>query len=358
MHAAFEGDRVVGGAAALALQMTVPGGSLPCTGVTAVGVDPTHRRRGILTRMMRAQLDAAHERGDPIAALWPSEASIYGRFGFGLASFAVELQVPRDHSAFALPVERIPARIISAEEALDAFPRVYDRVAARTPGMYARSREWWKSRILPDPRERRRSAGPARRVLLERDGEPVAYAIYRHQQAFEYGVSTGSLLVVEAFAADPAAEAALWRYLCDIDWVATITASLLPLDHPLLLLVTDMPRLRFTLSNALWVRLVDVGAALSGRGYRDGGEIVFDVVDTFAPWNEGRWRLADGRAERTDAEPDVLLPAAELGAAYLGGVTFGQLGRAGRVDEMKPGALGRADSVFRGDRAPWCPETF
>jgi predicted acetyltransferase len=358
MHAAFDAGRLVGGAGSFPLQMTVRGGSVSCAGVTLVGVDPTHRRRGIMTQMMRLQLDEARERGDPIAALWASEASIYGRFGFGLASFSGEVQLPRDRSAFTAPVERLPSRVLSTEEALEAFPRVYNPVAARVPGMYARTPVWWETRVLYDPEDRRRGAGPARCVLLERDGRPVAYAIYRHQQSFEYGVSVGALLVIEAVGVDAAAEAAVWRYLCDVDWVATIKAQLLPLDHPLLLLVADVPRLRFTVGDGVWIRLVDVGAALSTRSYAGEGEIVFEVGDPFAHWNEGRWRLAGGRAERTDAEPDIRLAVTELGAVYLGGVTFGQLARAGRVAELRPGAVTVADGIFRADALPWCPEIF
>lgn len=359
LHAAVDGDRIVGGAGMFEFDMTVPGGAIACAGATVVGVDPTHRRRGVLTQMMRAQLDDAHERGEPIAALWASEAPIYGRFGFGVASLSGEVQIPRERTAFAAPIERSePPRFVTVEEALEAFPPIYDSVLAETPGMCSRSRAWWESRVLADPETRRAGGGPARRVLLEHEGAASAYAIYRHHPGFEHGSSTGWLSVVEAVGTTAATTAAIWRYLLDVDWVAAVKASLLPLDHPLFLLLAEPRRMRFTVADALWVRPVDVGAALSGRGYAGDGEVVFEVVDPFCPWNEGRWRLADGGAEPTDRRADLGLTVNELGSVLLGGFTFRQLARARRIEELRDGAAARADSMFRSDRLPWCPEIF
>jgi predicted acetyltransferase len=359
MHAAFDVDRIVGGGGVFNLEMTVPGGSLACAAVTVVGVDPTHRRRGILTGLMRAQLDAAYERGDPIAALWASEATIYGRFGYGLSSLSGEIDLPRERTGFSVPLEPTePPRFLSVDEALEHFAPIYDRVLVETPGMLSRSRAWWESRVLADPEARRFGGGPARRVLIENGGEPVAYAIYHHHPRFDHGSSTGSIRVVEAFGTTPQAMAAVWRYLLDVDWIASINASLLPLDHPLFLLLAEPRRMRFTIMDALWLRLVDVGAALSRRGYADGGEVVFEVADAFCPWNEGRWRLAGGLAERTAADADIRLAVNALGSAFLGGFTFAELARAGRLEELRSGSIARADAMFRSDRLPWCPEIF
>ena len=155
-----------------------------------------------------------------------------------------------------------------------------------------------------------------------------------------------------------AALAELWRYLLDIDWVASISSWLLPPDHPLFFVLAQTRRMRYRLGDGLWVRLVDVGAALSGRTYPEDGELVFDVRDSFCPWNEGRWRLAGGAAERTNADADLALDVATLGAAYLGGIRFAQLAQGGRVEELKPGAIERADGIFRHGLHPWCPEIF
>jgi predicted acetyltransferase len=135
-----------------------------------------------------------------------------------------------------------------------------------------------------------------------------------------------------------------------------------PVDEPLFYLMEEPNRLRFRTGNALRVRLVDVPAALEARGYAGGGRIVVDVEDTFCPWNKGRYALdvAAGIAscERTDNEPDIVCSATDLGATYLGGATFRQLHRAGRIDEARPGALERADALFASDPAPWCSVSF
>jgi len=224
--------------------------------------------------------------------------------------------------------------------------------------MFSRSRLWWENREIKDPEERREGAGPKRWVAYERDGSIDGYAVYRHKFGFDEGTSTGELRVIEALAATPTAERDLWSYLLAIDWKATVRAFLLPPDHTLFLLVASPRRLRYRMGDGLWVRLVDVGAALSGRKYAADGAVVFDVHDDFCPWNEGRWKLEDGGASRTDDDADIALSAQSLGSAYLGGVPFAALARAGRVEELKDGALMRADMLFRWDRHPWCPEIF
>ena len=360
MHVAFDGSRVVGGAGAFPFELSVPGGgSLPCCGTTVVGVSPTHRRRGVLRAMMRAQLDDAHERGEPLAALWASEAPIYGRFGFGLASWSSDMEVARERTAFhGSAPEGFAARLVSKEEALELFPPVWEAVRRERPGMFSRSREWWEVRALIDLPERRQGAGPQRLVVFERDGEVVGYAIYRHAPKWEAGSASGEVRVVEALGTTPEAMAAVWRYLLDIDWTGKITAGLLPIDHPLLFLVEEPRRLKFSLMDALWVRLLDVGAALAARTYSADGSVVLEVADPFCPWNEGRWRVTGDGAEQTEGEPDLRLDVRELGSAYLGGFSFAELLRARRIEEVTPGAAGRADGLFRWDAAPWCPEIF
>ena len=224
--------------------------------------------------------------------------------------------------------------------------------------MFARSRDWWELRRLSDPPEWRSGGGPKRLVVVELDGRPDAYAIYRMQPSWEAGVSTGKLQVAEAVGATPEGTRELWRYLLEMDWTATISASLLPVDHPLFLLLAEPRRMRFRVGDALWVRLVDVGAALSARTYRGEDAVVFEVRDDFCSWNAGRWKLEGGRAAPTDEEPDLALDVSALGSVYLGGFTFAQLARAFRVDELRDGAVARADTLFATDRAPWCPEIF
>jgi predicted acetyltransferase len=358
-HAAWSDGTIVGGAGVFTFNLTVPGGDLPTAGVTVVGVYPTHRRRGVLRSLMRAQLDDAHERGEPLAALWASEETIYGRFGYGLASFCGEINLAHEYTSFAQPFEpEGTIRFLEPDEALELVPPVFERARLQWPGMFSRSRLWWEQREIKDPEERREGAGPKRWIVYERDGAIEGYAVYRHKPGWEEGSTVAEVRVVEALGATPTAERDVWAYLLAIDWKATLKAYLLPPDHALFLLLASPRRLRYRMGDSLWVRIVDVGGALSGRKYSAEGSIVFEVKDDFCPWNEGRWRLDGGAAERTDDAADLALPVQSLGAAYLGGVSFAALARAGRVEELNGGALARADSLFRWDRHPWCPEIF
>jgi predicted acetyltransferase len=359
MHAARQDGKTVGGAGAFPFEMTVPGAVVPTAGVTVVGTYPTHRRRGVLRAMMRAQLDDVHERGEPVAALWASEETIYGRFGYGMASLTGAINLPRIASAYATafePAGRI--RFVETEEALELFPAIWDAVRGAVPGMLGRSRSWWEYRILFDSPEIRQGGGPKRLVVLETDGRPEGYAIYRHKPQWEDGESNSELAVVEAIALDGRPMSEIWRYLFDIDWSSRVTASLLPVDHQLFQILATPRRMRFRVGDGLWVRLVDVGEALSARGYAADGAVVFDVVDEFCPWNAGGWRLSDGAARRSTAPAQLRCDVTALGSVYLGAFTFSELVRGGRVDELRRGAAARADAMFGSWRAPWCPEIF
>src|SRR5579862_7414774 len=202
MHAAFDGGEVVGGAGAYTYDFSVPGSSLPCAGVTVVGVYPTHRRRGVLRSMMDAQLRDVHERGEPIAALWASEETIYGRFGYGLASWAGELKVPHEWDAFAEPPAASgKARFVTPEEAVELFPPVYDRVRRERPGMMSRTAQWWELRHLRSGDDEKKA--PRRFVAFDVDGETQGYSIYRTFFAFEGGLPGSRLVVREALGATP-----------------------------------------------------------------------------------------------------------------------------------------------------------
>jgi predicted acetyltransferase len=359
MLAAREDGQIVGGAGAFPFEMSVPGGRVRCCGTTVVGVYPTHRRRGALRAMMRAHIDQAHELGEPIAALWASEETIYGRYGYGRAAFAGDISIPRERVAFVQPLEaRGRIRIVERDEALAKFPQLWEGLAHERPGLFIRTSDWWETRTLDDPPDRRFGGGPKRFVLLEHDGEPVAYAIYRHSMSWENFVSTGKVRVVEAIGRDAQATAELWRYLLDIDWVASIESSLVPPDHPLFFVLAEPRRARYRLGDSVWVRLIDVGAALSARTYAGDAALVFELRDEFCPWNEGRWRLEGGAAERTEDAPDLRSDVSVLGSLYLGGIALSALAQANLVEELTPGAIARADGVFRHGLHPWCPEIF
>jgi predicted acetyltransferase len=352
MRAVWDGGRIVGGSGSFPFVLSVPGGGLPCSGTTMVGVSPTHRRRGLLRQMMRAELDEAHSRGDPLAALWASEEPIYGRFGYGQAAFAGEASIQKGRDAFAAPHERSGAiRLVEAEEALELFPALWEDLARRRSGVPSRSRNWWELRALaPD-----RRGSPKRLALLELEAGPAAYAIYRHDPKWEGESSTGRVVVVEAIAPTATAAAELWRFLLDIDWAETTSASLLPPDHPLFFLLGEPRRMRYRTGDGLWVRLVDVGAALAGRVYAVEPDLVFEIRDAFCPWNDGRWHLAGGRAERTTAPADLALDVASLASAYLGGLGLTQLAQGGRVEELNPRGPGTSRSGVPAKSPPVVP---
>lgn len=353
------GDRVVGGAAAYPFQLTVPGGRVPVAGLTFVAVLPTHRRHGILRAMRRAQLDACRTRGEPIAYLWASEDTIYGRFGFGLAGLMAEVDVARDRAQFvaaaALPGE---IKIVPFASAESLVAPIYDSVAAKTPGMFTRSSAWWQSRLLIDPDWRRRGGGELQCAVLTGSAGPSAYAFYRLNMRFERGVNSGTVNVIEAAGTSAEATRAIWRYLLDIDWLSTLKAGLLPIDHPLLLLAAEPRKLNFTLRDGVWVRLVDVGAALAARSYVGNGSIVVEISDEFCPWNAGRWRIGGGGPCKTEAAADLSCDVGALASAYLGGFSWVRLADALRVKELRDGAIEDADALFRTPHAPWCPEIF
>ncbi len=359
MLAAREDGAIVGGAGSFSFRLAVPGALVAAAGVTVVGTYPTHRRRGVLRSLMRAQLDDLRERGEALACLWASEETIYGRFGYGLASLNCSMRLPREHAAYARPFQpRGRVRLVSGQEALRLLPPVWESVLARTPGMFTRSSAWWETRVVDDPADERRGAGPKRVAVVERDGRAQAYAVYRHRPGWEEGVSTARLEVLEAVGEDGAPTAQIWRYLLDVDWTAEITCRALPVDHPLLHLLAEPRRMRLRIGDGLWLRLVDVPGALAARAYGGEGRVVLQVEDPFCPWNEGRWKVEEGRAERCRRAADLALDVSSLASAYLGGFTFAQLVRGGRVEELRPGAAARADALFRTDRAPWCPEIF
>ena len=225
--------------------------------------------------------------------------------------------------------------------------------------MFERTKDWWELRNLDDPPDRRQGGGVKNAMLLELDGEPAGYALYRVHMKFEQGSAAGKLEVIEALADGPVATRELWRVLLDMDWKASLTAGLLPIDHPLQLQLTYPRRMRMRIGDGIWVRLVDVGAALSARAYGGDGTVVLEVEDSFLPENAGRWRIGDGKAERTEDDADLALDVGELGSAYLGGFTFAELVRAGVVSELRDGGAARADAVFAtAGPKPWCPEIF
>jgi predicted acetyltransferase len=221
--------------------------------------------------------------------------------------------------------------------------------------MLSRSPEWWEIRRFWNPPW---AKGQLMCVLVEIDGQPEAYALYRLDVDTEHMVFKTTMQVSEAIGPTPTGMREIWRFLLSVDLVETVKAIWLPPDHPLFLQLAEPRRMRWTAMEGLWLRLVDVGAALSARTYAEEGRLVFEVRDEFCPWNEGMWTLEGGEAAKSDDEPDLRLDAAALASVYLGGFTFADLAWAGRVEELQDGSLARGDAMFRTSRHPWCPEIF
>lgn len=366
--AAFDGEQIVGTAGAFTFELTVPGPAfLPAAGVSWVAVVPTHRRRGILREMMRQQLHDVRDRGEPLAILLAAESAIYGHFGYGLATSAVDIEIERAHAQFLPAAQAASAsggrvRLISHDDALAFLPPLYDRARRTRPGIVSRNETVWRF-TLRSP-QAHMGSGPRFYALYENaSGQPEGAAYYRVTSQWEHSLPRSILTVEEMIALTPAARAALWRYCLDVDLVATVRGRHVPLDEPLRWLLADPRRMRVTaMIDELWVRLVDLPRALAGRRYAAAGRVVLEVRDSFLPENSGRYELEagpDGAAcQRTEAAPDIALEVADLGAVYLGGVRFRSLADAGRVRELTPGSLVRADAFFATALAPYCGTDF
>src|SRR3954469_23349794 len=298
----FDDDRIVATTGAYTRELSVPGAVVPCAAVTAVAVVATHRRRGLLTAMMRRQLEDVRERGDSVAALWASEGGIYARFGYGIAARAARLVARRPGARLAAAAAfGEPLRAGPAGEHVEVMRAVHERVLPRRPGMLDRRGPWWRDR-LNDPESLRHGAQPLQAVITE-DG----YALYAVRPDSAEDGPAGEVRVRELVAATPDAHAQLWAFLLDQDLTRTITWRLAPVDEPLWLALSDPRAVRMTLTDGLWTRLVDVAAALSARTYAGDADVVLAVADDFCPWNTGRYRLSAGGCERTQAAADLEL---------------------------------------------------
>lgn len=355
--AAFDRERIVATTAAHTYRVTVPGGDIPMAGVTAVSVRPTHRRRGLLRALMARQLADLRREGEAVAGLWASEASIYGRFGYGPATWQAIVELDRTWSAQADPVP-IQGRteLVEPADAVDAFGAVYEAARARRPGMISWSRADWLALLGRDPQPHREGIRHA--VLFEDRGA----ALYRVKINWDQTVADGLVSVELLVASDPEAEAGLWRYLSELDLVSKVEALMRPADEPLALRLADPRRLRTSVADALWIRLVRVGEALESRTYGADGALVLEIRDPVLRGNDGRLKLAvDGghaKATRTKATPDLTVHVGHLGAAFLGGTPLARWAQAGLVDEHTVGALERLDRMCWSPVAPWCALEF
>lgn len=360
--AGFDGGDLISTTSLFSREIAVPGGiTTPVAAVTMVTVSPTHRRQGVLTAMMRRQLTDVYEGGhESIAALWASEATIYGRFGYGLATH--HGSISGETRAIGLPAPA-PGRLrqVTVEEARPTMIKLRDSVRAQNVGWLDRPGRWWDCQVF-DPERHREGATPLRCVLYEdAAGEPAGYALYRIKSEWNETGPCSEVRISDLTARDAEAHAGLWRFLLALDLVRKFRGRI-GVDDPIRHIVPNSRAIAMQVQDGLWVRLADVGRALAERRYATELDLVFEVRDDFLPWNARRWRLSggpDGAAcGPTDDPADLALSSTELGAAYLGGTSLATLAAAGRVSEKRPGALDRASVAFGSARAPWCPDGF
>ncbi|MDP9850150.1 GNAT family N-acetyltransferase [Streptosporangium lutulentum] len=357
---AFEGDLLVGVTSVDSLTMTVPGGPIPVGGVTAVGVLPSHRRRGVLSSLMTRQLADVRERGEAVTALYASEAAIYGRFGYGRAADSVFFTIPTSGTAFVKHAPVDPAlrlRIVRPVEARSVFEKIFETARGERPGLYDRTPARWDG-VLSDHELDQRGAGPLRAVVVEDDDGPRGYALFRTRQSFtDHDVPDGELRLKELFGLDPAAYALLWRHLLDRDLISHVKAPSRPSDDPLVHLLAEPRKLNAGWLDDLWIRLVDVERALAARAYSAPVDVVIEVEDAVCPWNARRWRLSadtsGARCTPTEDPADLALPVTVLGAAYLGGRPLAALRAAGTVRESRAGAVRELSTAMSWEPAPW-----
>ncbi len=375
---ASDGGTIVGTTGSFGFRMRVPGALAAVAGVTLVGVLPTHRRRGILSSLMGRQLDDLHERGEAVAALFASEAVIYARFGYGRASWQAgdSLRAGEGELAAGAPADgSLRLRIAEPGAARPGLAKVYEAVLGERPGFFARNEAWWDRALADDP-DKRAGASPLRCVLAEDTAGPRGYALFSGRERWDQDalLAEFAIEVREVITADPAATAAIWGNLLSRDLTTEFHVPMRPVDDPLLHLLADPRRVRSRITDALWVRLVDVAGALAQRRYACPVDVVIEVTDHGCSWNRGRWRLTTGAAgppapgtgaagfpaicERTSGPADISLPVRALGAAYLGGTRLGPMAAAGLVAELRPGTLASLSAALSWDPAPWCPMMF
>jgi len=359
--AAVDGEQFVGTGGAYSFDLTTAGGKIPTGGLTAIAVVPTHRRRGILTDMIRYHFDEVRTREEPLSVLRASESTIYSRYGYGVATVDASFEIDRRHTRLAtsLPTPG-HVRLIEKSEARKTLPLIYGRLCPTWPGFLSRSDAEWDVQVL-DLEHWRDGLTANRYAIYQEEGQALGYLRYRVRNKWEHGHAASELRASELMAVTPAAEAALWSYAFSVDLIQTIKTNSRPTEELLSVLLADPRRLKTKLGDGLWARLLDIPASLAGRRYGAEGRLVFEVVDPFLPDVGGVFELEGGpdgaECRRSTAAPELTFDVAGLSARYLGEGSFRLLHEAGRLTGDLEAVL-RADRMFGWHRRPWCPHYF
>jgi predicted acetyltransferase len=351
---------VAGAAAAYTRDLAVPGAVLPAGHVTMVGVHPVHRRKGVLTRMMRHQLADIRARGETIAVLWASEGRIYQRFGYGLAARRHSVEI--EHEArLREPVDTGGLRAATPTEVVGDLQKVYGQVSAERTGWSSRNTVWWEH-LLADIPKRRGGASMLRAVLHDGPGGVDGYALWGVRRDWGPNGPRGTVVVREVATTTVTAYKAIWQYLMTVDLTRETSYWMAAVDEPLQYLVDEPRRLGGRIGDALWIRLVDIPAALAARRYAAPVDVVIEVEDPLLPENSGTWHLVGDSGTATcvpaDRPADLRVEIGALGAAYLGDASLATLAAAGRVQDLGSDRLARTSVAFGWHRAPSAPEIF
>lgn len=358
---AVENGEFVGTGGAFSFEMTTPGGSVPAAGLTAIAVLPTHRRKGILTAMMRQHFEDVREREEPVAILRASESVIYGRFGYGIASYDSKWKVNRAQARLgSTPAGSGVVGLIEKDRARRVLPEVYRRAAPSIPGFLSRGEASWNHYFL-DFESWRGGFTSNRFAVYEEDGEALGYLRYRVKDTWEDSLPRNEVLAAEMITITPEAEAELWRYIFATDLTQVIKTQNRPSQELIDLLLAEPRQLSRKLVDGLWARLMDVPAALGARRYRSAGKLTLRVEDEFLPECGGTFRLEGGmdgaECHPTGDNPDLTVDARALGARYLGLGSFEMMLPLGLVSGSIE-SVRSADSMFDWFTVPWCPHYF
>ena len=316
--------------------------------------------------MMSRHLDDTRERGEALGALYASEGVLYGRYGYGIATFEARVEIDPKRITF---LDDIPPggtfTLIDRETAVTMLPPVHERYRLRSVGELHRSQYYWGQIFVELDDEVAGGHRPWFHVLhADERGDIDGYALYRFtDDTWEHGMSQMVVEVFEVVSNGAAARAALYRYLLQLDLVATLKFNHMPVDEPLRWMVTDPRHLRTTsLIDGLWLRPLDVSRALEARGYAAESTLSIEVVDPVRPDTQGTYALDAGpegaECRRTNGAADLRVDVAALGSMYLGAVTARRLAEAGRVEELRAGSVARADALLRVERQPYGGTTF
>jgi len=353
---AFADGRLIGTAMSFGSSLALPGGATPpLAAVTGVGVRADHTRRGVLSELMRTQLIAAADAGDVFAGLHASEGAIYGRFGYGIGTTARTITVQSRRAKLRPEVPRGgEVRLLDADEVLDRVPPLYERMLGTRPGMIARPAGWWSAAY-----ERRLRTEEHELVAVHTGPDGAdGFVSYRTQKVDPNSMAGDVMIRAIDLLGTPAAINDLWRYLLSIDLVASVTVFLRPVDEPLEAMLVNQHVVRTELDDDLWVRIIDVPAALSARTYSEADPIVIEVRDRLLPTNSGRYLVGPQGTGRTDEPADLALDVDVLAMLYLGTSRASMLAGVGRIEVRDPAALPRADRLFATDVNSWCGTMF